>query len=424
MKKFGIKALVVFLLIMVLCTFMSRTVMYYLTPKVTEKSVISGRINQNFTITGCFNINGAKDISLCKDFDYPVYIEAIDIGPGCHIKKGEPIAHAAPSKQILSAIKQADELYREMTKRVKNFKENLYLELINIEKKIVLKQDEIYNLIKIRASLTSTETRVLSKNTSLISFAQKELEYYKQKRDRVNSGDMNGVSLSDLHRSKDDARHNLLELKKEADNCSIIKSPLSGTIVKIYIKEDEYYDKSRPFLKILPDKNKMACVRIKIPQYTLSYIKKDMDCIVSYKNTEFEGVVSDLLYEEDFSVGKEDVLTAVVKPCDKFYKTYSDLIKLNGRRMAVLITCKSQMYDVTIPNSCIIEKQDRKYVYVLEGKRSFWGEEYHVVETPVTLGESNERKSSVIKGLSTGAKVADYWSKPLSNNDRVVLLSE
>lgn len=93
--------------------------------------------------------------------------------------------------------------------------------------------------------------------------------------------------------------------------------------------------------------------------------------------------------------------------------------------MAAVLTAgrRSQSYSTVVPLSALHSENSQKYLLVLRETETVLGAELSVERVDVTVSEQNETKAAVSGALSGDDRVVTTASKPLSDGDRVRLLT-
>lgn len=85
----------------------------------------------------------------------------------------------------------------------------------------------------------------------------------------------------------------------------------------------------------------------------------------------------------------------------------------------VYFSKKIGQYKWVVPRSAIYTSREGDHVLVLEEKKGALGKEYYVTEQPVLIGDSDDRLTGILSGLTGREEVVTFSSKPISEGSRV-----
>lgn len=427
-KKKLIKITICFFAFIILCTFLSRTIMYYMTPKATHVWARSGVIKQEVKALGVLEYPSAKEIVLTECMTYPVVIDEVIVKEGDQIAAEDVLFTTKPSKQLESDVEQAKERIKAITQSIEDFEKQLPYALLNVDKNIVQKKEELAKLCYMGVSSASNgssgevsddEEYLKNIHHEKVILLETELNLLMKQREDLLNGMNGNTSRQSLNHSLDEARNNLDQLEHAISSLQTVKATEAGIVSKVHIQEGQLYRGEMPAYAVYPLAKPTICVTL--PSYWEPYLEKDPNCQVEFEDGKFEAYIVDVVSPAKDPQGR---LTAVIEPSGEFWNKYTEPVELLGKSINVYITYTSQNYSVVIPNSCVFEKEGNPYVYVIKDRSTFWGVQSYVEEVRVTLGESNDRSCAVIDGLSQGVKLANNWDRVLSNASVIIDLTE
>jgi len=472
-KKITNRAALLFFTIMLLLTFSSRTINYYLTPKVEIVGVKDGYINSNqvFNNVKIFHENTISVEIPFKLID-GIRINKIHVQVNSAVKQGDIL--------ITFNLSDCQDLSKQLERQLKHQKTALLEFEKNMSDKIAELDNSIsecnYEIDEIQASLQD-----LCVNEPQLSPLISEIEEIKQ-----------------LYEKKLKT-HSINKLLFENKAISTIEITLSEEetkdLNKKLLEKKEYYnrlqkqlidDKNRTYKNIVFTKNKYI--------KELNYIKtnsiingKSLELIEDeYKETCFHadfirkiidssgnitspasGIVANVMLDhiEKYS-GQSEILSIAVNgtslklitkvspgqmenlktntPCtimfgditaeasiEYIFSTKEEnyaVINSSGipiekipvfTDIIVIVESNSNYFDHIVPNSVFISSHDE--LYILKNRQSFWGNEYYVEKRKVITGESSAFETQVIDGITSSDMLVCGWDRELRDGCRVML---
>ncbi len=214
---------------------------------------------------------------------------------------------------------------------------------------------------------------------------------------QVNKGDV----IAYVDPSRPGSRYSLNE----------VTSPISGTVISIPLKEGTKVDTETSVVTI-GDLSKLQIITY-IPERYVSFLKKGLDADVileAYPDEKFTATVSEVSPVLDEATRTKEVIL-------DFSKTDS---RINaGMFAAVNLYLKDFEKVLSVPTSCIIEKGQNKFVYLVEENNVVHLKEIHAQEEIVdhTIIEFAEP-------VKEGAKVVTQGFETLQDGTQVNIAGE
>lgn len=190
-----------------------------------------------------------------------------------------------------------------------------------------------------------------------------------------------------------------------------VTSPISGTVISIPLKEGTKVDTESSVVTI-GDLSKLQIITY-IPERYVSFLKKGLDADVileAYPDEKFTATVSEVSPVLDEATRTKEVIL-------DFSKTDS---RINAGMFAAVNLYLKDFEDVlSVPTSCIIEKGQNKFVYLIEENNVAHLKEIHTQEEIVdrTIIEFSEP-------VKEGAKVVTQGFETLQDGTQVNIAGE
>lgn len=192
-----------------------------------------------------------------------------------------------------------------------------------------------------------------------------------------------------------------------------VTSPISGTVISIPLKEGTRVDTETSVVTI-GDLSKLQIITY-IPERYVSFLKKGLDADVileAYPNEKFTAAVSEVSPVLDEATRTKEVIL-------NFSKTDS---RINaGMFAAVNLYLKTFENVFSVPTSCIIEKDQKKFVYLITDS-----EKKTAHFTEIKTGEEIEDRTIIefVESAKEGAKVITQGFETLQDGSEVNIAGE
>jgi multidrug efflux pump subunit AcrA (membrane-fusion protein) len=470
-KAFVKKAAIIFLGAMVFFTFASRSIHYFMTPKVVAEPVESGYIRINYMVESVdlYSENSVA-VTVPVRADTSVGVAKAHIEPGSMVSAGDSIVtfEAASFNNVFEAAKQEYENKRieflELERAYEDKKKNLQRDIENWE----------YEIKKIEAALSDN-----CKNTDDLKRLEKEAADMKERLDNTKAehealklqyeGGL--VSRQDYEKSLS----NIQKLEKDLENKRNEYGQAQKKLVEEYTLDKKDYEfRLKGLQEQLDYINTTGIINgkpLEAVRTALEELEDRLTALEAIKNNGYtvaaprEGIAGKIYIDGGFYKGPDAILNIIPGNDEVMYalrieekhmdsidsNAYCTIIaekteipvekvgitSINGK-MHLLFRQRADMRqdyislltsnprlekrggycDAIIPNSALVESNK---VYVLEKRQGFWGEEYYAQKKEVVTGQSNENKTEIINGLSRNDTVITGWDRALSDGARVML---
>lgn len=446
MKKLKIsqKIGIGFIVVIVLCTFFSRTFVYYTTPKVHAQVPNSGVINDDTVIQGRFSYADKKDVAVSSAVKYPLKVTEVYVKNGDIVKKGQVIAKGEASSDLDDQINQLMLQYKSEQIAVNDFDMQVKSAIIEYDKQINTMTDQKHELDlqleQLKNDKSSGNAYKMEKMKNDMDVIDRELSLLNQEKQNTKKGIVSGKDKSSAADEVNITKNKLYELNNIKDDLTEIKSEYSGTITDIHLKPDEIFNGSTSAYTVNQD-NKPVIMGT-VSKNDMDHMGKGTECTFLYNNKKYYAKITDIrdqtnsdnasqLLQSRSSIGTDassasennDVRSAVIQPEGSFYQDIKDFDLLEGQDIQVSLGGSNQQYNVVVPNSCIIDDEGDKKVYILKNRNSYIGNEDYVIVVKIKIAKSDSVNSAVSDGILPGETVVYSWDRPLAKNQHVINLS-
>jgi multidrug efflux pump subunit AcrA (membrane-fusion protein) len=414
-KKIIRNAAIIFITLLVLLTFFSKTINNFLLPEVECTNLTSGTLTKEVTSQGEILPLNTETINSYGTWK----ITAIKVKEGEKVAKGDTLAIVDLSdsklelrKMELNILKLENELklYKNgfqtvNTDQYKSDADAAFESVKKAEKKLK-DQKELYSYDAVTHESVDEAEEQLS--TAKRDYTQKQKLLEQKEAEIQKSGVDYSTNVSEKDAELKVARLELEDIKKNTPDNGIIKAPADGTISSIMAQKGTIVNSGQQIFEIVKDQ---AGAFIKWTLDSKAASQADKGASVTFTDSEkqeFNGTVKDKKFLVKANTYE---YTAEVREKGKEFEI--------GEKLDVLIQKKSVPYPKLLPNSSIIEEGGKSCVYVLKIKDGILGEEEYVDKIEVTVTEADDLYSAVSGSITDEDKIVMYSSKPLSDNIQV-----
>lgn len=421
-KRIVRNAAIVFITIVVLLTFFSKTINNFLLPEVECGSPSAGTLKKDITSQGEVVPLNSETINAYGNWK----VTDIKVEEGTEVKKGDILATIDLSsmkleirKMELNLLKMENalKLYQNGTQAIdlEQYKDEIQVAQ-NAVKKAEKKLAEQKNLflndaVPLESVNDSEEQLDIAKRDyeqKMKAFNQKQKEIQKNSEDYL-------TTLKEKQAEIEVSKLELESVKKNSPQGGTIKSPVDGVIKNISIEKGAVTNSGQQMFEIIKNE---ADIYIK---WTLnSNAARNIDKKSSIKfitdepeKLELNGTIKDSKYLTN--EGLYEYIGEVELQKDK---------KINleiGQKLDVLIQKSSQPYLMLLPNSSVTREAGNTCVYVVKTKNGILGEENYVQKVDITVEESDDFYSAISGGITGDDRVVSFSSKPLYDKIQVKL---
>lgn len=431
-KKFVGKMGVVLIFVVILLTFLSRTISNLLMPNVTAVKHVKGSLQDKFDTEGA--IEYAEKHKINAEGSWKV--KEVKVIPNQQIRKGELLA-VIDNSDIQMDIKSREFELMKLENAIQNFKDSYKpIRLSDYEKELQLAQKEMdkakkdFEIVK-QLYEAGNESK---KNVEAAEdvYNNKQYIYYSKKNaleDKVQESIMEQDKYNRaLNEKMAELEFKKMELAKYRENIpedGMIVSDMDGIIAALGIEVGMSTAKNQTLFEIV----KMPCSYRAVwylDAESSSKFKINDEVIIEAMGEVIENnnkTINNLLFAEKIT-GK------VFHAASGRYKFWADItnednskiIFLNeGQSAMVRSVVNSPIYEYLLPKSCIVQVQGKDCIFVVGKRQGALGEEYYVEQREVKILEKDDSNVAVDCYFKKNDVVVYSTSKPLRDMMQVHL---
>lgn len=446
LKKKIIRITVSFLIVMLGCTALARTIYELLLPQVTLSSVSEGRIEKKFLSTGQI---GRDALAIEKE---KVTIKVPKNGrmTKCFIEEGESVTKGQSLFTITLETDKKEEAQTDYDKaeleiNLRQTRNELAekkdkksrLEQEAAEKRAKLKEtEEDYDVIEIDSQIESKiQEMLLNKqlfkegavSASTYKQSEKEVQLLQEKKEQLqkDAKEKKEDELTKVEEELESLQLEIegleakeeLEVKKmdtmlETETEMTVVSPINGVIYEVDLAEGTEAGQGDAAMIILPsDIAVTLTLNVDQQQADQLQMKQQVNWILNQEKHQAEVVKKTYDSEKNQMIITCALTEADINELALDYKTY--------KTVEISIESQSEKYDQVVDNSAIVREDNKTYVYTIEQEEKLFEVKYFVYKEPVTVIKEGDTVSAVSGHLSTNQKVIKTMSKPLNNGMEV-----
>ena len=205
-------------------------------------------------------------------------------------------------------------------------------------------------------------------------------------------------------------------LKKEMPPDGIVRAEIAGKVDQIHIKPGKTYYSADSLLTIIPDGSLPELIWY-LPAENAKHFDDKASAGFSYTDRGDEkGAKVSILLKSWDSDRQQYKYTAVYSVPD---------ISLSGASLPVEITRRSEMFDYTVPLSAVHGTAAEPVVYIVQEREGLFGKEMHVREIAVEVLDQTDRIAAIRSTyLDIESKIIIDSSKPFFKDDAVFVTEE
>lgn len=409
-KKMIRNAGLLFLLIIILLTFFSKTINSLLMPEVECERPRGGYLQTDIYASG-----EVKSRDIQKTFAYGAWnIVEVKVKEGMEVSKGSTLA-IIDTDNILLDLNRTELDILKMENDLQQYRENNSSAENQYEEQLALK------------SVENAQKEYENANNLYLIGAETEKNVTNAAEKLDNAKHAYEVLLNEIRKKESDYKRNLsekemeLKLKKlELDNAEK-KLPQNGSIIAPI----------DGIIKTVAVNNGYVAGN---GQVLFEIIKKDAPLTIEWELNDIKAKALKAGDAVNFETGSgdnkkvvEDKITGKqYSPKDGMYIFTSDVdaddadLK-EGQKVAVNVTQKSAFYKFILKNSSISRQGQQICIFVLKERDGVLGKENYVISVPVKVEESDDLNSAISGYVSADDDIVIFSSKALTDGTQVKL---
>lgn len=376
----GIRLAKSFIIIMLLCLFFSRSIYYFLTPKVLTERARAGSLHYEIAAQSVrWSCENPHRVSLEAVLAEGLTVEAVFVRSGTLIQTGDRLlSFSSPHGEKL--LQDAEAALARACDALTVWDQEYGSEKLRLENEL-----KRAALEKEQGGDDLSDLRIDELNRTL--------------NDLLNDKIIQGTSRMPLKTEMEQRQAQRDCLERLRQDGWVIRSDVDGRVMDVFTERAQMADGSAPLLSVAPEDAEI-CIRCEISE-------DDME-ILSYGKASVSWNSS---LSVDFVIADREDGVAVLAAADtdvlRFVKSLPDPFVMN-------IT--SEKYGVLAPNRAIIGNT----VYVLRERDTFLGKRLYAEAVEVETGVRDDMNTAIIRGLSQGDEVITNWDRTLSPDTEVM----
>ncbi|AOT68188.1 efflux RND transporter periplasmic adaptor subunit [Geosporobacter ferrireducens] len=405
------RATVVFITVMFLLTFFSKSINNFTLPKVTYETPASGALIKEVSGTGNIKANNIQDLYVSSSMK----ITGVMVDVGDSVKQGQTLL-ILDTSDIENQLE--DELDKYAQKKL-HFEELMEAgspesmmsldKAVQIARQNVEKAQKNYDSSKVLyeagaiTAINLTDAEVNLDNTKL------DYEIAKNNKDKAISSNKRDIESTKFDISM--AERKIAELTKEM-NMSTVTAPCDGVVTELYYSAGMTANASQPLYRIADTGEGfqfVASVNISAVEYLESGDGAEIT-INSLNGKMIQGKVKQIRNNQQQIGVKKDVVIDI--PLNGL---------VGGESGKADIKKNIGSYKTLVSNSAVGQDIRGYFVYVLKERKGPLGNEFYVQKVTVSIGDSDNTKTVVLSGINAMDKVISDSDKPLADGSPVMI---
>lgn len=408
---------IIFITIIVLLTFFSKTINNYLLPEVESDTAFAGTVSNEITAQGEVVPLSTEFVNAYGNWS----ITDVKVKEGQQVKKGDVLAEINASdvsieikKMELNLLKMQNEL-----KLYKNNYQSIDLDQMKDDldaasKAVKRAEKNLEDQKTLFAGDAVAEVSVRDAQDQLDAakkdYEQKKKQLSKKQSESSKDGEDFKTTLAEKEAAIAVSRLELENMKKNTPANGKIVSPVGGIIKSAAVEKGGTATNGQRLFEIIKEQSGV-CIKWTLGSKAAAMADKDSK--ISFTVTEperldFAGTIIDKKY-----VAKDGVYEYTADITDN-----SDKLQ-TGQKVGVSISKTSQPYKIIVPNSSLTTYNGKFCVFVLKEKNGIMGKEYYAQKAEVTVLETGDFNSAISGDILSEDKIVTFSSKPLSDNMQV-----
>ncbi|KUO77121.1 MAG: RND transporter [Clostridia bacterium BRH_c25] len=410
-KKLTGRATVIFLVIMFVLTFFSRTINNFTLPKVTYETPANGALIKEVTGTGSVEANITQELYVSSSMK--VTGVAVEVGDG--VKQGQTLM-TLDTSDIESQLEDEQDKYAQKKLQLEELMEAGSPEsLMSLDKAVQVARQNVdkaqknYDSSKVLFEAGAITSISLADAEADLENAKLDYEIAKNNKDKAVNANKRDIESTKLDISM--AERKIAELTKEM-NMSIVTAPCDGVVTELYYSEGMTANASQPLYRIADTTEGfqfVATVNTSAAAYLESGDGAEIT-INSLNDKMIQGKVKQIRDNQQQIGVKKDVVIDI--PTNGL---------VGGESGTADFKKNIGSYKTLVSNSAVGRDIIGYFVYVLKERKGPLGNEFYVQKVTVSIGDSDNTKTVVLSGINAMDKVISDSDKPLADGSPVMI---
>jgi RND family efflux transporter MFP subunit len=411
-KRITGRALILFVVLLVLLTFFSNTINNFTLPRVTVEYPQPGDIVKEIGGDGTVEARESWE----KYAASGAMVDEVLVKPGDRVKKGQRVM-ALDTEELEGNLKDETARYEQKKLQLEKLQEssaegepNSYERNVRAAGKKLEQKQKAFDDIKALYELGAESRQSMENAESELQDAKEEAEnaeYSLKQAYNTNLKDM-----ENLRYDMEIQQRNIEELRKEIRESASVAAPCDGIITEIGFDRGMMANTTRPLFKVIDTAKGFelkATLDADLAKYLAVGEKADVS-VEAISDRKVEGRIAEISDNEGQKGTKMDVYITV------------DMEGLTGGEAGqVSIKKRMKSNGILVSNDAIRTDSDGEYVLVVKEREGALGKENYVEKIRITTGESDRTKTAVTEGTMRMDRIVVKSSKSIEEGDRVIV---
>lgn len=415
-KKKILKVGQIFLIVIIILTFTSKSIHNLTLPKVSVTSAKSGSLIVEI-VREC-TVKAVKRVEHYIDFSATV--KEVKVSVGDAVVSGEPILILDKESLELELVKKEIGLKKLRLQYGKamigNIEDNLYIyeqRIKEAETDLLKKEEEVnineklYNEGAI--SRKELDNTISEHNSAELGYENAERDFIRQEEILEQEIEKQKSEIELMKLDISSAQIEIDQLKKIINSCTVTATS-DGVIKELSFKEGMIINNSKP-VYILDSPDQGFEVEVVLNSEESQYLEMEDNAQIFLKSQ------------------NNDVLKGKIKTIEDAENTDKKLVvvgladaNLKGGEIGEFYIKKPVgSYKFLIPRQALREDEKGKFVYILEERNGPLGREYYLVRNSVKEGDSDHNNLGIISGLLGDERIIVRSSKSIYEGSLVTV---
>lgn len=424
-KKITGRALIIFVVMLLLLTFFSNTINNLTLPRVTVESPMPGDIVKDISGQGIVEAVEIQE----KYISSSAMVKEVKVEAGDGVKKGQAMM-VLDTKEMERSLKDETDRYEKQKLQLEKLLENSSPGEFNsyeksvrdAEKKVEQKQKAVEQKQKARDStkelydLGAESKKNLETAEADLETAEEDLEEAKQEHEtakfnREKALQDNERDLKSLRYDMDIQQRNIEKLREELNDAASVTAPCDGIVTEINFTKGTMANASQPLFKVI-DTAKGYQLKVTMDEEKAKYLTAGEEADVTVESVSkrpIKGKITEISDNEQQKGEKKDIYIAI-----------NTEGLTGGEPGEISIKKRIETKGFLISNDAVHTDSSGDYILVVRERDGALGKEDYVQVVRITTGESDSSKTAVTGGMMMD-RVVVKSSKSLEEGDRVIV---